>query len=97
MKKADGSLCIAHFGDRCGAALPRYRNGAQNTVLMYEMKLYPVWFSCQCKSHPVPLVKKFKESFQPCVHDSMKNPVFARFMHRCSGLVRIKTFQNVNW
>ena len=31
------------------------------------------------------------------LQDSSANPVFACLMHRCSGLVRIKTCQYVNW
>ena len=61
MKKADRILRIVHFTDQRGAAL--LRNGAQNTVLMYEMKPYPAWFSCQCKSYPVPLQKKIQGIF----------------------------------
>ena len=42
-----------HFRDRRGAASPRYRNRAKITVLMFEQKPYPVWFSCMGKSYSV--------------------------------------------
>ena len=41
-----------HFRYRRCAASLCYRNRAEITVLMYELKPYPVWFSCRCKSYP---------------------------------------------
>ena len=44
-----------HFRDQSGvAASLRCRNRAEITVLICELRPYPVWFSCQCKScYPV--------------------------------------------
>ena len=42
-----------YFGDRRGAASLRYRNRAENTILMCEQKPDPVRFSCRRKSYPL--------------------------------------------
>ena len=36
-----------------GAASLRLRNRAEITVLVYEQKPSPLWFSCQCENYPV--------------------------------------------
>ena len=41
------------FRDPRGVGSLRYRNRAEITVLMYEQKPYPVWFSCRRKSYSV--------------------------------------------
>ena len=38
-----------HFQDRRSAASLRYRNRAEITVLMFELKIYLKWFSRRCK------------------------------------------------
>ena len=42
-----------HFRDRLGTASLRYKNRAKITVLMCELKPYPIWFWCRRKSFPV--------------------------------------------
>ena len=39
-----------HFRDQQGAASLRYRNPAEMTVVMSELKRYPIPFSCRHKS-----------------------------------------------
>ena len=40
-----------HLRDRHGAALLCYRYRPKHRC-MSEQRPYPIWFSCQCKSHP---------------------------------------------
>ena len=39
-----------YFRDQRGAASFRYRNCAEITFVMYELKSYQIWFSCRHKS-----------------------------------------------
>ena len=42
-----------YFRDQRGAASLRYRNAAEITVVICELKSYQIWFSCRHKSFPV--------------------------------------------
>ena len=44
-------MWLSTFEIRAGVALLRYRNRAENTVLMCEQTPDPVWFSCRLKSY----------------------------------------------